>query len=52
MQLNRNGIQTNARKTDDTTFRAGAHTQQGFRKSILNLTGSESHPHMFAIYFS
>ena len=36
-------------KIYDIIFRGGAHTQQNFRQSILNLTGSEPHPHVSAI---
>ena len=39
-------------KIDDIIFRGGAHTQQEFRKQILNLTGSEPHPHISAINFA
>ena len=42
--INKNGLQTNMSKIDGIAFRGGAHTQQGSRKLILNLTGSESHP--------
>ena len=42
--INKNGLQTNTSTTDGIAFRGGAHTQQGSRKLILNLTGSESHP--------
>ena len=31
-------------KIDGIAFHSGAHTQQGSRKLILNLTGSESPP--------
>ena len=31
-------------KIDGIASCGGAHTQQGSRKLILNLTGSESHP--------
>ena len=41
--INKNGLSTNTSKIDGITFRSGAHNQQGFRKLILNLTGSESH---------
>ena len=43
-KLNKNGLQTNTSKIDSIAFRGGAHTQQGSRMLILNLTGSESHP--------
>ena len=42
--INKNGIQTNTSKTDGIAFHGGVHTQQGSRKLILNLTGSESNP--------
>ena len=42
--INKNGLQTKTSKTDGIAFRGGAHTHQGSRKLILNLTGSESHP--------
>ena len=44
--INKNGLQTNTSKIDGIAFRGGAHTQQGSRKLILNLTGSESHPQL------
>ena len=44
--INKNGLQTNTSKIDGIAFRCGAHTQQGSRKLILNLTGSESHPQL------
>ena len=50
--IHKNGLQTNVSKIDGITFCGGAHTQKGFRKSILSLNGSESHPHMFAKYFT
>ena len=37
-----------ASKIDDIKFRGGADTQQDF----LNLTGSESDPHVSAIHFA
>ena len=40
--VNKNGLQTNTSKIDDIKFHGGAHTQQGFRKSVLNLTKRES----------
>ena len=50
--INKNSLQTSTSKIDDIKFRGGAHTQQSFRKSILNLTGGESHPQVFAISFA
>ena len=44
--INKNGLQTNTSTIDGIGFRGGAHTQQGSRKLILNLTGSESHPQL------
>ena len=44
--INKNGLQTNTSKIDGIVFRDGVHTQQGSRKLILNLTGSESHPQL------
>ena len=44
--INKNGLQTNKSKIDGIAFRGGAHTQQGSRKLILNLPGSESHPQL------
>ena len=44
--INKNGVRTNTSKIDGIAFRGGAHTQQGSRKLILNLTGSESHPQL------
>ena len=43
-EINKNGLQTNTSKIDGITFCGGAHTQQGSRKLILNLTESEPHP--------
>ena len=43
-KINENGLQTNTSKIDGIAFRCGAHTQEGSRKLILNLTGSKSHP--------
>ena len=45
-KINRNGLQTNTSKIDGIAFRGGAHTQQGSKKLILNLTGSEYHPQL------
>ena len=42
--INENGLQTNTSKIDGIAFRGGAQTQQGFKKLMLNLTESESHP--------
>ena len=42
----KNALQTNMSKTDGIAFCSGAHTQQGSRKLILNLTGSGSHPQL------
>ena len=39
-------------KIDGIIFRGGAHTQQDFRQRILNLIGSEHHPHVSAINFA
>ena len=50
--INKNGLKTNASKIDDIAFFGEAHTEQSFRKSILNLTVSESHPQGFAIHFT
>ena len=44
--INKNSLQTNTSKIDGIAFRGGEHTQQGSRKLILNLTGSESHPQL------
>ena len=44
--INKNGLQTNTSQIDGIAFRGGAHTQQGSRKLILNLTGSESQPQL------
>ena len=44
--INKNGLQTSTSKIDGIAFRGGAHTQQGSRKLILNLTGSESYPQL------
>ena len=44
--INKNGLQTNTSTIDGIRFRGGAHAQQGSRKLILNLTGSESHPQL------
>ena len=44
--INKNRLRTNTSKIDGIAFRGGAHTQQGSRKLILNLTGSESHPQL------
>ena len=39
-------IKNNTSYNNGIAFRDGAHTQQGSRKLILNLTGSESHPQL------
>ena len=39
-------LQTNTSKIDGIAFPGEVHTQQGSRKLILNLTGSESHPQL------
>ena len=39
-------------KIDDIIFRGGAHTQKNSKQRILNLTGSEPHPHVSAINFT
>ena len=39
-------------KIDDIIFRGGAHTQNDPKQGILNLTGSESHPHVSAMNFA
>ena len=36
-------------KIDDIIFCGGALTQHDFRQRILDLTGSEPHPHVSAI---
>ena len=36
--ITKNCVETNTTKIDGITFRGGAHTQQGSRKLILNLT--------------
>ena len=50
--INKSGLQKDTSKIDDIIFRGGAHTLQDFRQRILNLTGSESHPHVSAINFN
>ena len=45
--ITKSGIKKDMSKIDDIIFRRGAHTQQDFRKLILNLTGSEPHPHLY-----
>ena len=37
--VKKNGLQANTSKIEDIRFRGGTQTQQGFRKSVLNLTG-------------
>ena len=54
-KINKNGLQTNTSKTDRyKTLWRSTHpaTQQGLRKSILNLNGSESHLQVFDINFT
>ena len=41
-----------SRMIDDIILRGGAHTQKDSKLRILNLTGSEPHPHVSAINFS
>ena len=42
--INKNGLQTNTSKIDGIACGCEAHTEQGSRKLILNLTGSDSYP--------
>ena len=43
-RINKNRLQTNTSKIDGIAFCAGAYTQQGSKKLILNLTGGEGLP--------
>ena len=49
---NNSGLWKDTNKTDHLIFRRGAHTQQDFSQQILNLTGSEPHPHVSAVHFT
>ena len=50
--INKHDLQPNMSTTDDISYPGGAHVQQSFRKSLLNLIGSESHTQVFVINFT